>query len=51
MLGGLPVWPVKFLLPFGFTLLALQGVAEFIRRIAALRGVIALNVDYEKPVQ
>lgn len=49
--GGLPVWPVKFLLPFGFSLLALQGIAEFIRRIAALRGVIALDVHYEKPVQ
>ena len=49
--GGLPVWPAKFLLPLGFTLLALQGLAEFIRRIAALRGEIALDVSYEKPVQ
>lgn len=49
--GGLPVWPVKALLPFGFILLTLQGVAEFVRRIAALRGRIALDVDYEKPVQ
>lgn len=49
--GGLPVWPAKFLLPIGFTLLALQGLAEFIRRVAALRGDIALDVTYEKPVQ
>lgn len=49
--GGLPVWPVKFLLPIGFTLLTLQGIAEFIRRIAALRGDIALDLSYEKPVQ
>ncbi len=49
--GGLPVWPVKFLLPIGFTLLTLQGIAEFIRRIAALRGHIALDLSYEKPVQ
>lgn len=49
--GGLPVWPAKLLLPFGFVLLTLQGVAEFIRRIAALRGEIALDVRYEKPVQ
>lgn len=49
--GGLPVWPVKLLLPLGFVLLTLQGVAEFIRRIAALRGEIALDVRYEKPVQ
>ena len=49
--GGLPVWPAKLLLPFGFVLLTLQGLAEFIRRIAALRGEIALDVRYEKPVQ
>jgi TRAP-type mannitol/chloroaromatic compound transport system permease small subunit len=49
--GGLPVWPVKLILPLGFALLALQGVAETIRRVAALRGLIALDVDYEKPVQ
>jgi TRAP-type mannitol/chloroaromatic compound transport system permease small subunit len=49
--GGLPVWPAKFLLPFGFVLLTLQGIAEFIRRVAALRGEIALDVTYEKPVQ
>lgn len=49
--GGLPIWPAKLLLPFGFLLLAMQGVAELIRRVAALRGQIALNTDYEKPVQ
>ena len=49
--GGLPVWPVKFLLPIGFTLLFLQGIAEFIRRVAALRGVIELNVEYKAPEQ
>jgi len=27
-------WPVKLLLPLGFGLLALQGVAEIIKRIA-----------------
>ena len=36
--GGLPLWPVKFLLPFGLALLLLQGVAELIKRIAGLRG-------------
>lgn len=49
--GGLPVWPVKALLPLGFTLLLMQGIAEFIRRIAALRGVIELDMSYEKPEQ
>jgi TRAP-type mannitol/chloroaromatic compound transport system permease small subunit len=49
--GGLPVWPVKALLPLGFALLLLQGIAEFIRRVAALRGVIELDVDYKAPDQ
>ncbi len=49
--GGLPLWPVKALLPFGFSLLFLQGVSELIKRIAALRGEVRLSTDYEKPVQ
>ncbi len=49
--GGLPIWPVKALLPLGFVLLLLQGSAEFIRRIAALRGYLDLDLQYEKPVQ
>lgn len=38
--GGLIRWPVKALLPLGFTLLALQGVSELIKRIAFLAGMI-----------
>ena len=38
--GGLIRWPVKALLPIGFTLLALQGVSELIKRIAFLAGLI-----------
>lgn len=38
--GGLLRWPVKILLPIGFTLLALQGVSELIKRIAFLAGLI-----------
>jgi TRAP-type mannitol/chloroaromatic compound transport system permease small subunit len=49
--GGLPVWPVKALLPLGFALVMLQGAAELIRRVAALRGAIEFDVSYEKPVQ
>jgi TRAP-type mannitol/chloroaromatic compound transport system permease small subunit len=49
--GGLPLWPVKFLLPFGFFLLLLQGISELIKRIAALQGAVQLSTDYEKPVQ
>ena len=36
--GGLIRWPVRLLIPLGFALLALQGVAEIIKRIAFLRG-------------
>lgn len=49
--GGLPIWPVKLLLPLGFALLALQGVSELIKRVAALRGVIRIQTTYEKPLQ
>lgn len=38
--GGLIRWPVKALLPIGFALLALQGISEFIKRVAFLRGLI-----------
>jgi TRAP-type mannitol/chloroaromatic compound transport system permease small subunit len=36
--GGLIRWPVKVLLPIGFTLLALQGISELIKRLAFLTG-------------
>jgi TRAP-type mannitol/chloroaromatic compound transport system permease small subunit len=41
--GGLIRWPVRLLIPLGFTLLALQGVAEIIKRIAFLRGEMKLS--------
>ncbi len=40
--GGLARWPVKLLLPLGFGLLALQGVAEVIKRIGVLSGHLVL---------
>lgn len=39
--GGLPVYPAKFLVPLGFTLLLFQGVSELIKRIAIMRGELA----------
>lgn len=36
--GGLIRWPVKALLPLGFTLLALQGVAELIKTDSSYPG-------------
>ena len=38
--GGLIVWPVRALVPIGFSLLILQGVSELIKRIAFLQGLI-----------
>jgi TRAP-type mannitol/chloroaromatic compound transport system permease small subunit len=38
--GGLPQWPAKSLIMIGFTLLALQGLSELIKRIAIMRGII-----------
>ena len=40
--GGLVRWPVKLLLPVGFALLALQGMAEIIKRIGVLSGHLTL---------
>ena len=49
--GGLVRWPVKLMLPVGFFLMALQGVSEIIKRIAALEHVIDIEFKYEKPLQ
>jgi TRAP-type mannitol/chloroaromatic compound transport system permease small subunit len=49
--GGLIRWPVKLILPVGFTLMALQGISEIIKRIAALEHVVDMHFDYEKPLQ
>ena len=49
--GGLLRWPVKLLLPLGFAILTLQGVAEIVRRAAMLAGTIPLSSHYERPVQ
>lgn len=49
--GGLIRWPVKFLVPLGFTLVALQGISEIIKRAASLRGDIRYVTHYERPVQ
>jgi len=35
--AGMPIWPLKMLIPFGAGLLALQGVAEVLRCLLCLR--------------
>ena len=49
--GGLIRWPVKLVLPLGFALLALQGISELIKRIAALADSYRLEYSYETPLQ
>ena len=49
--GGLILWPAKALLPLGFALLFLQGLAELAKRIAALTGAIRIDTHYEAPLQ
>jgi TRAP-type mannitol/chloroaromatic compound transport system permease small subunit len=49
--GGLIRWPIKFVIPAGFVMLALQGVSEVIKRIAALRGEVTIDAKYERPTQ
>jgi TRAP-type mannitol/chloroaromatic compound transport system permease small subunit len=49
--GGLIRWPVKAVLPIGFALLALQGLAEIVKRIGYLTGDYAMDTHYEAPQQ
>jgi TRAP-type mannitol/chloroaromatic compound transport system permease small subunit len=49
--GGLLRWPIKFVLPSGFVLLALQGVSEIIKRMAAIEGLTRVEDKYERPLQ
>jgi TRAP-type mannitol/chloroaromatic compound transport system permease small subunit len=49
--GGLVRWPIKLVIPAGFMMLALQGVSEVIKRVAALQGSVTLDTTYERPTQ
>lgn len=49
--GGLVRWPIKAVVPIGFMFLALQGVSEVIKRIAALKGYVVIDAKYERPTQ
>lgn len=49
--GGLIRWPAMILLPLGFGLMFLQGLAEIIKRICYLQGTFEMDTHYEKPVQ
>jgi len=45
--GGLIRWPVRLLIPVAFSLLALQGVSEIIKRVGFLRGLVPAS-EFEK---
>jgi TRAP-type mannitol/chloroaromatic compound transport system permease small subunit len=49
--GGLIRWPVMALLPLGFALVGLQGLAEIIKRCAWLLGHTQSLPAYERPLQ
>jgi TRAP-type mannitol/chloroaromatic compound transport system permease small subunit len=49
--GGLLRWPVKIMIPIGFALLALQGIAEIIKKTAVALGIREPGKAYERPVQ
>jgi TRAP-type mannitol/chloroaromatic compound transport system permease small subunit len=49
--GGLVRWPVKATVPLGFALLSLQGVSEIVKRVAFLKGALAMDTQYERPLQ
>ena len=49
--GGLPRWPVRLMLPVGFGVLMLQGIAEIIKCVAALTTDYHREFAYEKPLQ
>ena len=49
--GGLPRWWVKVVMPVGFAMLALQGLAEIVKRIGYLRGLYPMDTQYERPLQ
>ena len=49
--GGLLRWPIKIVIPIGFLLLAIQGVAEIIKKYAVATGVREPGKAYERPVQ
>jgi TRAP-type mannitol/chloroaromatic compound transport system permease small subunit len=49
--GGLLRWPIKIMIPIGFALLAVQGVAEIIKKYAVATGVREPGRLYERPVQ
>jgi TRAP-type mannitol/chloroaromatic compound transport system permease small subunit len=49
--GGLVRWPAMLMLPLGFALVLLQGLAEIIKRVAWLQNKYNMDIHYERPLQ
>lgn len=49
--GGLIRWPAMLMLPVGFALMVLQGLAEIVKRVYYLKGQYEMDTHYEAPVQ
>ena len=49
--GGLIRWPAWLLLPLGFSMVLLQGIAEIIKRVAWLMHKLDMDTHYERPLQ
>ena len=49
--GGLIRWPAMLMLPLGFALMFLQGLAEIVKRVCYLKGIYQMDTHYEAPVQ
>ena len=49
--GGLVRWPAMLMLPLGFLLVSLQGVAEIIKRVGWLTHSYDMTLQYERPLQ
>jgi len=49
--GGLIRWPAMLMLPLGFSLVLLQGLAEITKRIGWLTHTYEMDIHYERPLQ
>ncbi|MDM4765352.1 TRAP transporter small permease subunit [Pelomonas sp. SE-A7] len=49
--GGLIRWPAALMLPLGFALVWLQGLAEVIKRVGWLTHRFEMDTHYERPLQ
>jgi TRAP-type mannitol/chloroaromatic compound transport system permease small subunit len=49
--GGLLRWPVMLMLPLGFMLMILQGLAEIIKRVGWLVHAYEMDIQYTRPLQ